>query len=650
MTNNGQLGVVVAVLTYRRQADLADLLPLLVAEASAVHDVVTVLVVDNDPDAGAAGLVDQLRGPGVRYVHESERGIAAARNRALDEAGGADLLVFIDDDERPVPGWLGHLLHTFAAHPGVAGVVGPVVSEFRGEPDPWVAAGGFFQRRRLPTGSPVDVAATNNLLVDMTVVRRLGLRFDHRYGLTGGSDTLFTRQLVRGGERLVWCDEALVLDQVPAERLTRRWVTRRAVRSGNCWSRVDLEVSATRRERARSRITQAARGLARLGAGTSLAAAGLATGSLPRQAAGTRTAARGWGLVTGALGVVVSEYHRPRAVSSASPPRLPTGESGARQSRLGIVVVNYGSHRLLEANLPHLDLPSVPAEVVVVDNHHSEQERRAVEAAARRHGWTLVPRERNEGFPAGVNAGAAVALQRGATAVLLLNPDVAVDTATLRALLEHTVQETDSLVTPQILRPDGRAWFRGSRLLLDTGDLSAAAERWGGRATVPWLTAACLAVPRPLWESLGGMDPEYFLYWEDVDLSYRCLRAGGRLVVRDDLTVVHDVGGTQATGSVAAGGAGSRKSDLYYYFNIRNRLLFASKHLSRRQALRWVYHSPAASWRILLRGGRRQLVQSPGPGRAAARGVLAGSARVLRAAARRRTPGPSPVPADRAPA
>ena len=47
-----------------------------------------------------------------------------------------------------------------------------------------------------------------------------------------------------------------------------------------------------------------------------------------------------------------------------------------------------------------------------------------------------------------------------------------------------------------------------------------------------------------LWRAVGGFDEDYFLYWEDVDLSLRLLRAGAALEVRHDLEVVHDVGAT----------------------------------------------------------------------------------------------------------
>lgn len=301
--------VVVAVLTYRRPDDLAAALPALVEQARAYGDRASVLVVDNDPDGGAAEAV-AAADAGVRYVHEPTPGIAAARNAALDAAVEADLLVFIDDDERPSARWLLDLLDTYELTRPQA-VVGPVVSEYETEPDAWVAAGRFFDRRRLPTGTVVDVAATNNLVLDLTWVRAHGLRFDGRFGLSGGSDTLFTRSLVRAGGTMVWCDEAVVVDVVPADRVRRAWVLRRAYRSGNSWSRTAVELAASTRDRAGARAVCTGRGLVRIAGGAGRWLTGIVTRSLSHEAKGARTVMRGLGLVSGAWGSVYSEYRRP---------------------------------------------------------------------------------------------------------------------------------------------------------------------------------------------------------------------------------------------------------------------------------------------------------------------------------------------------
>lgn len=62
-------------------------------------------------------------------------------------------------------------------------------------------------------GTRRGVSATNNLLLDLQQIHELDLRFDERFGLTGRSDTLFTRQLAKRGALMLWCDEATVIDR-----------------------------------------------------------------------------------------------------------------------------------------------------------------------------------------------------------------------------------------------------------------------------------------------------------------------------------------------------------------------------------------------------------------------------------------------------
>lgn len=311
-------GTVIAVLTYRRPEDIALALPRLGAQAMSAGgspdgQPATVLVIDNDPAASARPVVELFAGtlpPGlVRYVHEPRPGIAAARNRALAEAAASGLLVFIDDDETPSERWLAQLV-SLQRSTGAAAVVGPVVSEYEHEPEPWIEAGDFFRRRRLATGSRLDVAATNNLLLDLRQIQALQLRFDERFGLSGGSDTLFTRQLVQRGGTMLWCDEAVVVDRVPATRLTRSWVLRRALRSGNTAARVGLELAGTPAARLAAMGASVASGSVRLLGGSARLSAGFVTGSAARQARGMRTAARGLGMVSGAFGYVYKEYRR----------------------------------------------------------------------------------------------------------------------------------------------------------------------------------------------------------------------------------------------------------------------------------------------------------------------------------------------------
>ena len=153
--------VTVAVLTFKRPTDIHEALPQLLDQVSRYPGHGRVLVIDNDAAASAADIVGSFTEENLTYVVEATPGIAAARNRALAETS-TDLIVFIDDDERPVADWLELLVAEYRKHPGALGVFGLVESSFATEPDPWLVAGRFFERRKPATGSVREVVATNN--------------------------------------------------------------------------------------------------------------------------------------------------------------------------------------------------------------------------------------------------------------------------------------------------------------------------------------------------------------------------------------------------------------------------------------------------------------------------------------------------------
>jgi GT2 family glycosyltransferase len=292
---------------------------------------------------------------------------------------------------------------------------------------------------------------------------------------------------------------------------------------------------------------------------------------------------------------------------------------------LAVVVVNYGSSELLAQNLvtTAAGLPGTP--VLVFDNWSSAAERAAVEELAALHGWTVLASPANLGFGEAVNQAAARAFADGMDAVLVLNPDATVDADSVARLRSAAEAEPMTLPTPVIRTSAGDVWFRGADLYLEDGETRGVAHRPAhpDADVVPWITGACCVLTRQVFEATAGFDPEYFLYWEDVDLSWRASRAGVALRVLEDAVAVHDAGGTQHS-------TGRRgKSRVYYFYNTRNRLLFAAKNLDRSSVRRWLLATPRAAWRILMRGGRRQLVSDPGVVWAVVGGSLSGTRRAL---------------------
>lgn len=301
------VALVVAIATFRRPERLASTLRLVGAQlaelsrSGAVADTM-VLVVDNDPAESARSTVESHSGVvPVRYVAERKPGIPAVRNRALTETKAFRLLVFIDDDEVPLEGWVESLVDTWKRFDHPTAVMGRVVSIFADDVDPWVLQSGLFQRPQMPTGTELEVAATGNLLLDLHQVRALGVLFDERIGLGGGSDTMFSSALRRRGARLIWCNESVAEDTVEAERQTRAWALKRAYSHGTVSVLVKLSLDESPVGRLLQRARGAVGGFSRIVVGASRVLLGWATSSIRHDARGRRLVYRGAGMIAAAL-------------------------------------------------------------------------------------------------------------------------------------------------------------------------------------------------------------------------------------------------------------------------------------------------------------------------------------------------------------
>jgi N-acetylglucosaminyl-diphospho-decaprenol L-rhamnosyltransferase len=196
--------------------------------------------------------------------------------------------------------------------------------------------------------------------------------------------------------------------------------------------------------------------------------------------------------------------------------------------------------------------------VVVADNDSGDVD--ATERLAATWGAQIVRLERNAGYGAAINAG-VVALPAACTIVLISNPDVTLtgDTVTrLRAAL--LAEPSIGIVGPRILNDDGstypsaraipsirmgvghalfsRVWPRNPW----TRRYHSDAFRSDVNTDAGWLSGACLMMRRSAFESLGGFDENYFMYFEDVDLGYRAAKSGLRNVYVPGAVVTH-VGG-----------------------------------------------------------------------------------------------------------
>jgi GT2 family glycosyltransferase len=244
--------VSVVLPTHRRPAGLARALAGLAAQEDA--PAFEVVVVDNDSTPHPAPVLpDALQG---RVVAEPVPGAAAARNRGLAEAT-APLVAMLDDDVVPDPRWLAELVAPVRAD--AADVVGGKVVLDPAVPRPrWLAPSIEGYLTALDLGphprplEPSETLLTASLLAPTDLLRRTGFAPDLG-PLPGrqlvGDDVALVRDLRAAGARAHWAPGAVVVHDLPAERLRPSWVLRRAWLQGRSDWRVDRAALQQRRAR-----------------------------------------------------------------------------------------------------------------------------------------------------------------------------------------------------------------------------------------------------------------------------------------------------------------------------------------------------------------------------------------------------------------
>ena len=235
-------------------------------------------------------------------------------------------------------------------------------------------------------------------------------------------------------------------------------------------------------------------------------------------------------------------------------------------ARIRIVILNFNGGALVERAVAAVEATNWPVdarEVVLVDNASTDGSPEAVTAA--HPSVRLVRSARNVGFPAN---NLALTDLDGFDYVALINPDTEVDRewlAPLVAALDADVRL--GAACPLLLFADGGAVNNAGCEVLVNG---YARDRAMGVVDVgslepcevfAWSGGAVLLRPAYL-DDVGLLDERYFLYYEDIDLSWRGQLRGWRFAFVPASTVRH-----WHAASVGVG------SSVHRYFTERNRLV-----------------------------------------------------------------------------
>ena len=203
--------------------------------------------------------------------------------------------------------------------------------------------------------------------------------------------------------------------------------------------------------------------------------------------------------------------------------------------KLSIVIVNYNVRAYLEECLQSVRkaLEGIEGEVWVVDNNSQDD---SVETLRRDYPWVrLVANTENMGF---ARANNLAIRQSQSDYVLLLNPDTVVEEPTLRGVLDFMdahpeaggagvmMHNADGTLAPESRRGLPTPWVAGLKMLGFTKRYYMSHLPWDQPGRLDVISGAFCMLRRKAIDQVGLLDEDFFMYGEDIDLSYRLLKGG----------------------------------------------------------------------------------------------------------------------------
>jgi GT2 family glycosyltransferase len=210
------------------------------------------------------------------------------------------------------------------------------------------------------------------------------------------------------------------------------------------------------------------------------------------------------------------------AADAASPALGKLTDLGSQRVSIGIVAYHspiQDIHRVIASARKALDRcgSEVSGEIRVVDNGETLRSSDLPDGV-------FLESMKNLGFGSGHNQGMNAAFANGATVYLAVNPDGAFHPDCIRHLLAmHHAQRSQAVIEAMQIPEEHPKVYDPVRL------------------TTPWVSGACLLVPKEIWQRSGGFDTNIFLYCEDVDFSWTCRSLGYSTMICPAALFWHDV-------------------------------------------------------------------------------------------------------------
>ena len=189
---------------------------------------------------------------------------------------------------------------------------------------------------------------------------------------------------------------------------------------------------------------------------------------------------------------------------------------------------------------------NIEAEIIVVDNHSTDKSCSMVRTLFPK--VKLIQNEENWGFSKGNNLGV---VEAKGEYVCILNPDTVVAEDTFENILAFAdLQDNLGIVGCRLIDGKGRFLPESKRnvptpmvsikkIFGNSTDYYATQLNQYETGKVDILVGAFMLMKRDLYKNLNGFDEDYFMYGEDVDISYRVLKSGLNNIYFGNITLIH---------------------------------------------------------------------------------------------------------------
>lgn len=246
---------------------------------------------------------------------------------------------------------------------------------------------------------------------------------------------------------------------------------------------------------------------------------------------------------------------------------------------VSVVILNYNGKEWLKKFLPYCMQTTYPnVQWIVADNASSDKSVEYVKTHF--PSIEIVQFEVNKGFAKGNND--AILYCKGEY-VVLLNSDVEVTPNWLEPLVQRLHNNSDiAAVQPKVLSYYERTYFEyagASGGFLDKYGVPFCRGRifqhceedksqYDEAIRVFWATGACMLFRKDIWDSIGGLDDDFFAHMEEIDWCWKAQLAGYQVWCEPKSVVYHVGGGTLAM-----------ENPQKTYLNFRNSLFMLYKNL-----------------------------------------------------------------------